>query len=299
MKILITGSTGLIGKTLVETLTEKGHTVHTLVRKKTGNSNEFLWNLQENHIEDEAFHNIDSIIHLAGASIANRWTKTYKKELYSSRVDTANLLKKYVEKHQLKLKSFISASGVNYYGTFTSNEILTEETPIRKLDFLAGLCRDWEAASLEFSEFADRVICLRTAPVLSKKGGTLEPLKKITNLNLASPIGSGDQWMNWIHLDDLIEMYVMAVENPEMNGIYNAVADEIPNNKNFMKELTRKLNKFFIPIPIPEFIIKFILGEMSTIVLDGSRVGNQKIKSFGFQFKHPMLGEAIENLIKK
>ena len=136
MKILITGASGLIGKSLVKKLIERGHSVNVLVRKKTNKPNEFLWNLEENFIEDEAFFGVESIIHLAGATIAKRWTNKYKKELYTSRIDTAKLLKKYALKHHLQLKSFISASGVNYYGTFTSNEILTEETPIKKLDFL-------------------------------------------------------------------------------------------------------------------------------------------------------------------
>ena len=274
MKILITGASGLIGKSLVKKLIERGHSVNILVRKKTNEPNEFLWNLEENFIEDEAFFGVESIIHLAGATIAKRWTNKYKKELYTSRIDTAKLLKKYALKHHLQLKSFISASGVNYYGTFTSNEILTEDTPIKKLDFLAELCKNWEEAAFE-------------------------PLKKITDLNLASAIGSGDQWMNWIHIDDLVELYVMAVENQEMNGSYNAVAEEIPSNKNFMKELARKSKKLFIPIPVPRFLIKLMLGEMSTIILEGCRVSNQKIKSLGFEFQYPHLEETFENLLQK
>lgn len=297
MKILITGATGLIGKRLVNRLKEKGHSVNILVRNKTENPNEFLWNTTENFIEDEAFTNVESIIHLSGASIGKRWTKNYKKELHDSRVETANLLFSYAKKNELKLKSFISASGINYYGTFTSNEILTEEIPIKKLDFLANLCKNWEEAALQFSEISERVVCLRTSPVLSQKGGTLELLKKVTNLNLASPLGSGDQWMNWIHLDDLVEMYVFAVENTEMEGAFNAVADEIPSNKNFMKELAKKMKKLFIPIPVPRHLIQLILGEMSTIILEGSRASNQKIKSLGFEFKHPMLSETFENLL--
>lgn len=297
MKILITGATGLIGKRLANRLKEKGHSVNILVRNKTENPNEFLWNTTENFIEDEAFTNVESIIHLSGASIGKRWTKNYKKELHDSRVETSNLLFSYAKKHELKLKSFISASGINYYGTFTSNEILTEEMPIKKLDFLANLCKNWEEAALQFSEISERVVCLRTSPVLSQKGGTLELLKKVTNLNLASPLGSGDQWMNWIHLDDLVEMYVFAVENTEMEGAFNAVADEIPSNKNFMKGLAKKMKKLFIPIPVPRHLIQLILGEMSTIILEGSRASNQKIKSLGFEFKHPMLSETFENLL--
>ena len=152
MKILITGATGLIGKYLVRKLKENGHEIVILTRKKTEKPNEFQWNPDQNFIEDAALENIEAIIHLAGATIAKRWTKEYKKELYSSRINAANLLKSYCEKHQIKLKSFISASGINYYGTFTSDEILTENSPIKKLDFLAELSVDWEKSAYQFSE---------------------------------------------------------------------------------------------------------------------------------------------------
>ena len=299
MKILVTGATGLIGKYLVRKLKEKGHEIAILTRKKTGKPNEFQWNPDQNFIEDAAFENIEAIIHLAGATIAKRWTKEYKKELYSSRINAANLLKSYCEKHQIKLKSFISASGINYYGTFTSDEILTENSPIKKLDFLAELSVDWEKSAYQFSEISERVVCLRTAMVLAKEGGSFVPLKKLTDFNLASPVGTGKQWMNWIHIEDLANMYVEAIENPQYNGSYNAVADETVTNETFMKSMAQKSNKFFLPIPVPAFMMKLIMGEMSSIILEGSRASNEKIKSTGFTFKYPDLNTALEDLINK
>ena len=299
MKILVTGATGLIGKYLIKRLKKNGHEVVILTRKKSEKPNEFQWNPNENFIEDAAFENIEAIIHLAGATIAKRWTKEYKKELYSSRINAANLLKSYCVKHQTKLKSFISASGINYYGTFTSDEILTEDTSIKKLDFLAKLSADWEKSAFEFSEIAERVVCLRTAMVLAKEGGSFVPLKKLTDFNLASPVGKGKQWMNWIHIEDLAKMYVEAIENPHYKGNYNAVADEIVTNKTFMKILAKKSHKFFLPIPVPEFILKLVLGEMSTIILEGSRASNEKIKSVGFTFKYSILNAALEDLLSK
>ncbi len=297
MKILITGATGLIGKSLVKKLEKEGHIVNILTRKKTNNPNEFQWNQDKNFIEDEAFHDVESIIHLAGATIAKRWTTNYKKELFSSRIDTAKLLKTYCDKHNLRLKSFISASGINYYGTFTSNEILTEEMPIKKLDFLAQLSKDWETAAYEFTGIADRVVCLRTSMVLAKEGGSFAALKRLANFNLASPVGSGDQWMNWIHIDDLVNMFASAVENNNINGNYNAVADELVSNKNFMKKLAKKCKRLFIPIAVPEFVIKLLLGEMSSIILEGTRASNQKIKSEGFVFQYDTLDKTLESLI--
>lgn len=299
MKILITGATGLIGSALVKKLQDKGHTVNILSRDTSTLPNEYLWDVKKNFIEDDAFAGIDSIIHLAGATIAKRWTNEYKKELTTSRVDSARLLKTYCEKHNIQLKSFISASGINYYGTFTSNEILTEDMPIKKLDFLALLSKEWEEAAYKFSGIAERVICLRTAMVLAKEGGSFLPLKRITNLNLASAVGSGDQWMNWIHIDDLVDMYIAAVENENINGSYNAVADELVTNKAFMKALAQKCKRMFLPIAVPELIMKLFLGEMSSIILEGSRAGNQKIKSKGFIFKYGMLGNAFDSLLEK
>ena len=299
MKILVTGATGLIGKYLVRKLEKNRHEVVTLTRKKTSKPNEFQWNPNENFIEDTAFVNIEAIIHLAGATIAKRWTKEYKKELYSSRINAANLLKSYCEKHQIKLKSYISASGINYYGTFTSDEILTENSPIKKLDFLAELSVDWEKSAFQFSEIAERVVCLRTAMVLAKEGGSFVPLKKLTDFNLASPVGKGKQWMNWIHIEDLANMYVEAIENPQYKGSYNAVADETVTNEAFMKSLAKKSHKFFLPLPVPELMMKLVLGEMSTIILDGSRASNEKIKSDGFIFKYSHLNAALDNLLSK
>lgn len=297
MKILVTGATGLIGKSLVKKLEENGHTINLLTRKKSGKKNEFLWNPKKNFIEDDAFIDIEAVIHLAGATIAKRWTETYKKEMHFSRVNAAQLIKKYCEKHQISLDSFISASGINYYGTYTSSEILTEDSSVKKIDYLAQLSKDWEEAAYQFSGIAKRVICLRTAMVLAKDGGSFVPLKKLTDFNLASPVGKGNQWMNWIHLDDLVALYVAAIENKTINGSYNAVADEYVTNKDFMKILAEKSKKHFLPIPIPSFIIKLALGEMSTIVLEGSRTSNEKIKNTGFTFKYPLISSALENLL--
>lgn len=297
MKILITGATGLIGKSLVKRLEKEGHIVNILTRKKTDKPNEFQWDYEKNFIEDEAFSGIESIIHLAGATIAKKWTNAYKKELISSRIDTAKLLKTYCEKHNIHLKSFISSSGINYYGTFTSNEIFTEDMPIRKLDFLAQLSKDWEEEAYKFSGIADRVVCLRTSMVLAKEGGSFPALKKVANFNLASPVVSGDQWMNWIHIDDLVKMYVAAVENSNFNGSYNAVADELVSNKDFMKRLAKKCKRLFFPIAVPEFVMKLVFGEMSSIILEGSRASNQKIKSEGFVFHYGMLDKAFESLM--
>lgn len=297
MNILITGGTGLVGTALVNKLKERNHTVRILTRSESEEENEFYWNIAEKKIDDKAFENLDCIIHLAGANISERWTDDYKKELYSSRIDSANLLREYCEKKGIHLQSFISSSGVNYYGTFTSDQILTEESQIVENDFLAKLCVEWENAADQFSSIAERVVCLRTAVVLSRKGGAFPLLKKTVNLNIGSGVGTGKQWMNWIHIDDLVNMYVEAVENTSLNGKYNAVADEIPTNEVFMKKLAKAADKFFLPFNVPPFVMKSVFGEMSSIILEGTRADNKKIKSQGFDFKYSTVDEAFKNLV--
>ncbi len=297
MNILITGGTGLVGAALVKELQKRNHTVRILSRSQSEAKNEFHWNVAEKIIDEKAFENLDCIIHLAGANISERWTDDYKKELYSSRIDSANLLKAYCEQNNVQLKSFISASGINYYGTFTSDQILTEDSGIIKNDFLAKLCAAWEDAADQFSAISDRVICLRTAVVLSKNGGAYPLLKKTVDLNIGSGVGSGKQWMNWIHIDDLVTMYVEAVENSAINGKYNAVADEIPTNEIFMKKMATTAGKFFLPFNVPSFVMKSVFGEMSSIILKGTRADNKKIKSQGFDFKYAQLDEAFKDLM--
>lgn len=297
MKILITGATGLIGTDLVKKLRERNHEVNALVRTKTGAENEFLWHQKKGEIDEKAFEGIDSIIHLAGASVGKKWTEDYKKELYSSRIDTAHFLFKTCIKLNVKLKSYIAASGINYYGTYTSDEILTENDPLIHRDFLSELSVAWENSADEFSSISDKIVWQRTAMVLSKKGGSFPMLKKIVDYNMGAAIGSGQQWMNWIHLDDLVDIYIDSVENPEISGKYNAVADEIPTNEEFMKGLAKADGKLFLPINVPGFMMKIIMGEMSEIILTGTRASNDKIKSTGFNFKYLTIDQAFKDLV--
>lgn len=297
MKILITGATGLVGTDLVKNLRARNHEVNTLVRKKTGEENEFLWDQKKGEIDENAFDGIDSIIHLAGASIGERWTDDYKKVLFSSRIDTAHLLFKTCKKLNLKLDSFVIASGINYYGTYTSDNILTEEDSVQHQDFLSELSVAWENSADEFHSVAERIVWLRTAMVLSDKGGSFPLLKKLTDFNIGSAIGSGKQWMNWIHLEDLVNIYTLAIENASISGKYNALADELPTNKEFMQKLAKSSGKFFLPINAPAFAVKLAMGEMAEIIVEGTRADNSKIKKEGFEFKYETLDQAFKDLV--
>lgn len=295
MTVLISGATGLVGKKLTKELKAKGYTVRSLSRKKEKDS--FYWNVNENYIDPKAFENLDAIIHLAGAPISGKWTKAYKKELYESRVNTADLLFDYAKKYSPDLKTFISASGTNYYGTFTSDKIFTEEDQNGD-DFLGNLCKDWENAAFQFETLGTRVVALRTAAVLAENSGMLKEFMPLAKWNLASPLGSGKQIVPWIHLDDLTQMYMYALEIENVKGAYNAVAPEIITNKEFTKTITKVMKKSMFLPNVPSFALKLILGEMSSIALEGSAASPQKIQNTGFQFKFPELEPALKDLIQ-
>lgn len=297
MNILITGGTGLVGRALCKKLESCGHEVRVLTRSKNQKENHYHWDVAQKQIDEKAFVNLNCIIHLAGASISKRWTEEYKKELFSSRIDSANFLFDICKEKNIHLKSFISASGINFYGTFTSDKILKESDGVIERDFLAQLSDDWEDAADQFMPIADRVMCLRTAMVLAREDGAFPLLKKTVDFNLGSAVGSGKQWMNWIHLDDLVQMYVDSVENEVINGKINAVAEETVTNKTFMRKLAEASDKLFLPVNVPDFVLKLALGEMSSIILKGTRASNDKIQSLGFKFKYPQLQKAFQDLV--
>ncbi|SMC51408.1 TIGR01777 family oxidoreductase [Moheibacter sediminis] len=293
--VLISGATGLVGKKLKAALEAKNYTVRSLSRKKEKDL--FYWNLQENYVDPKAFENLNTIIHLAGAPISEKWTKEYKKELYDSRIKTAELLFENTKKYAPDLKTFITSSGANYYGTFTTDKIFSENEPNGN-DFLGNLCLDWENAAFKFESLGTRVATVRTAAVLSDKDGMLKKLMPLTKLNLASPLGSGKQIVPWIHIDDLVGIYIHILENENLNGAFNACAPEIVNNSQFTKTLAKTMSKSAFLPDVPSFILKIILGEMSSIVLKGSAVSPEKIQNSRFKFQFPELNSALKNLIQ-
>lgn len=295
--ILVTGGAGLIGKHLCNLLKEKGYQVLVLSRTKTEDPTTFYWNVDENYVDKQAIIKAHYIIHLAGAGIADkRWTKTRKKLLIDSRVESANLLFNSVKKLNPKLKGFISASGIGYYGATTSNKIYTENST-EENDFISTICKLWEKASLRFNFINIRTVIFRTGVVLSNEGGALPKLSKPIKFGLGAALGSGKQFIPWIHIDDLCNMYIEAFENNEINGVYNAVAPEHITNKTLTKTIAETLKKPIWLPNIPPFIFKMIFGKMAIILLEGSRVSSKKIIATKFQFKFPKLREAIEDLI--
>ena len=293
--ILVTGGTGFIGNALSDLLRENGHSVLILSRTKTDYPNTFYWNLAEHYIDPEAIIKADYIIHLAGEGIADkRWTKERKHLLISSRVDSANLLFEKVKELNPNLKGFISASGIGYYGATTSEKIYNENDAAGR-DFVSAICKLWEKAANQFNKINIRTVIFRTGVVISKEGGALEKLSQPIKLGVGAALGSGKQFIPWIHLEDLCNIYLYAIENEEIKGIYNAVAPEQLTNKSLTKIIANKLKKPLWLPNIPAFVMKLILGKMAAIILEGSRVSSEKIMATGFKFNYPTIKEALDN----
>jgi len=293
--ILISGGTGLIGRRLSYLLKAKGYKIHLLSRECNPKNlfPTFLWNINQYTIDDSAFNGVSHIIHLTGAGVANkRWTNKRKNEILDSRVASTNLLYDTVKRLEVPLKSFVAASATGYYGSTTTDKIF-KETNKPGNNFLSKVCELWEKAINQFEHLKIRTVILRTGIVLSNEGGAL---KKMTTPVITS-IGNGKQFMPWIHIDDLCELYIKGIEDNKFQGVYNAVSTEHITNFSFSKVLSKIVKKPFIPFMAPKVLLKIALGEMSSIILNGNRVSAEKIKQAGFKFKFGNLNKALKNLL--
>jgi len=299
--ILITGGTGVIGKHLSEKFKEKGYSVAILSRVSRHDTDirSYAWNIDKSEIEKLAIETADSIIHLAGANIGDkRWSNKRRQLIIDSRIKTGKLIFEKLKENKNKPKAFISASATGFYGTITTNKIFSETDPPSS-DFLGDTCRQWEQSADRFEELGIRTVKIRTGLVLTKQGGVLAKMILPINIGIGSAMGSGRQYMPWIHIDDLCGIYIKAVEDTEMNGAYNAVAPEHKTNKDFTKTLARVLKKPYWFPNIPALLLKLIFGKMSEILLEGSRVSSEKITSAGYRFKFTNLESALLDLLTK
>lgn len=302
-KILITGGTGLVGTALTEFLVEKNYVVTILTRDKNKTSKHpnitySFWDFDKGIIDKDELLSANYIVHLAGAGIADKpWSANRKKEILDSRVEPIRLIHNSLKNNPHQLKAFVSASGVGYYGAITTNTIFDEKASAAN-DFLGKTCLQWEQAVDEIAEIPIRTVKLRTGIVLAKNGGALPKMMQPFKFGLGAALGSGKQIMPWIHIDDLAQFYVAAIENDNFNGAYNAIAGNV-SNKDFSKTLSKAINKPFWLPNVPSFMLKLFLGEMAVILLEGSAVSNQKLLQTGFKLKFTNLEEALMKLVGK
>lgn len=294
--ILITGGTGLVGKHLTNLLLEKGYTVSHLSRTAGKNLKvkTFLWNVPESSIDANCINGVDMIIHLAGAGIAEkRWTDERKKELIGSRTQSISLIYNLLKQHPHQVKKVISASATGFYSD-RGNELVTEESAPAN-DFLGKCCVAWEKAVDEGAALGLEILKFRTGVVLTDEGGALKQLALPIKFGFGTILGSGKQWVPWIHLQDTIDLYLFGIENG-LTGVYNMVAPNPASNAKLTVTSAIQLNRPLWLPKVPAFALKLFLGEMSAVVLASTKVSAAKTEQAGFIFKYPTIQDAIREI---
>ncbi|WP_162341134.1 TIGR01777 family oxidoreductase [Cyclobacterium salsum] len=294
--ILITGGSGLIGNSITKLLQSQGKEVAWLSRNPDKQQQKsFYWDPEKGILDQESLYWANGIIHLAGAGVADkRWTDSRKKEILDSRVKSGHLLYQELQKIKDKPKALISSSAVGFYGFNTGEKLVFEGNPPGK-DFLATVVKEWETATEKIQDLKIRTVLLRIGIVLSKDGGALPEILKPP---VAAPLGNGKQYMSWIHIEDLSRMFVHALENPGLSGIYNAVGPVPVTNRGLTKKAAHFKGKPFIDVGVPGFALKIVLGEMAQMVLGGNRVSSEKMEGTGFQYLYSDLNQALKQIFE-
>ena len=297
MKLVMTGASGFIGSVLCSRLLQKGHTLTLLTRSaprdpSTGTKRWLHWRPGMSGDWESALAGADGVINLAGEPIAKkRWTVKQKHQLRLSRIDTTVGLVRAIAKAKQKPKCLLNASAVGYYGP-CGNEAVGEEAPAGT-DFLAALCRDWENEAMKAEKLGVRVIRLRTGIVLGPGGGALAKMAPPFKFFVGGPLGSGKQWMSWIHLEDEVGLIVHLIEDPQASGAVNATAPNSATMKEFCCTLGQVMGR---PswVPVPAFALRLKLGEMAEMLLTGQRAVPTAAEKFGYRFRYPNLPEALQ-----
>lgn len=297
--VLITGGSGLIGNAFSERMKAEGHEVRLLGRAFKGKESEgkYYWNLERGEIDEKALSGITWLVHLAGEPVAGkRWTTSRKKAIVDSRVKSTELLLDAIERTGNKPKHVVSASAVGYYGAVTSEQVFTE-TDVPGHDFLAKVCVEWEKQASRFKEELNiPVSVVRIGVVFSKDGGALRQILQPMRMGAGINLGSGRQWLPWIHIDDLVSMIHFLLQR-ELEGTYNAVAPQTVTFSDVNREAAKRMNRFVFPLGIPKFLLELALGEQAAIVVEGSRVTPQKVQKNGFAFSYPHIKSALGDIL--
>ena len=299
-RVLITGGSGLVGRRLTDMLIEKGYEVCWLSRTSDTGSRikKYIWDIRKGYIDPAALAATDYIIHLAGAGVADKpWTTARKQEILESRTHSTALLTKALREMPHRVKAVIGASAIGIYGLDTGNRLLTENAPAGQ-DFLARVVQAWEAETDLIAKLGIRVVKIRIGIVFSNEGGALPKLVQPVRLYAGAPLGSGKQWMSWIHIDDLCRLFIWAIENPQASGAYNAVSPNPATNEAVTKAVGKILHRPILPLNVPAFAIKLIFGQMGNIVLGGNKVSSSRVEQEGFVFQYPQLEGALQDLLR-
>jgi uncharacterized protein len=300
LSVLITGGSGLIGRHLTSKLIAEGYSVSHLTRKKDSNAavSTITWDPVKKIIDTDALRGTDFVIHLAGANIGEkRWSVSRKNEILSSRYDTTQFLFNILKDSGVILKAFISASATGIYGNETTDTIFNETYPAGK-GFLSNVCRQWEEAADLFGNSGIRTVKIRTSVVMEKDDSALSRILMPAKFGFLVRTGSGNQYMPWIHIDDLCNIYLKALRDNNMHGAYNATAPQHVTHNEFMSVLGKVINRPVFPVAVPSIALKTIMGEMSEVILYGSRVSSEKLISSGYKFIFGNLEDALKDLFR-
>ena len=297
MKILITGATGLVGTEILNLCTQHHFFVHYLTTtkakiKKTTTAQGFYWNPLTQEVDSNCLKGVDAIINLAGATIGKRWTTAYKKEIIESRVQSVKLLYTLLSENKHQVKNIVSASAIGVYPSSFST-IYKESSSLVATSFLGKVVCAWETEIEHLSKLNIAICTLRIGIVLSKKGGALQKIAQPIRLGLGAVLGNGEQLQSWIHLKDLVRLFLFALEK-NLQGVYNAVASEAVTNAKMTKAIALQLKKPLWLPKIPAFVVKLLLGEMADLVLESQQVSNDTILETGFLFEYEKLEEALK-----
>ncbi|RYU79733.1 TIGR01777 family oxidoreductase [Hymenobacter persicinus] len=296
-KVLITGGTGLIGTRLADMLIDAGYEVAILSRHPSQSRyRSFRWDPATGTIDEAAVPYADYIINLAGSSVSDgKWTRERKHEILTSRLQGTSLIARELAKDNQHVRTFLSASAIGIYGD-SGDALVTEDTaPASTDDFLVDVSQQWEKAGRRVQELGIRTVLMRIGIVLSPEGGALVPLARTVKMMAGAPLGSGKQFMSWIHLDDLCRLFMQVLEEPQWQGTYNAVAPNPVTNQEFTETLAEVMHRPLVLPKVPAFGLKLMMGEMSEIVLGSQRVSAQKVLNQGFRFEYPELRGALES----
>jgi len=294
-KILVTGSSGLIGRALVPYLTAQGHEVATLGRRPDrSDPTAYSWSPDDGEIESGALENVDAVIHLAGANLAaGRWTKARKHEIRESRIRSTQVLVDAMARAERPVATLVSSSAIGYYGD--TGEHAADESALLGKGFLAELCRDWEAEALKAAAGGTRVVLMRTGVVLTPKGGALGSLLPVFRKGAGGRVGSGKQWMSWISLDDMVAAFLHAVDTPELEGPCNGISPGAVRNAEFTEIFAGVINRP-AALPVPGMALRLLFGQMADETLLAScRVVPGVLENSGFQFRHRDLESALRH----
>lgn len=296
-KILITGGSGTVGQHLSMLLMRKGYEVVHLSRSEGKNPKikTFLWNIEAKEIDANCIDGVDVIVHLAGAGIADsRWTAERKKTLIESRTHSIQLIYDLLKKYPHQVNSVISAGASGFYSD-RGDEWMTENSAPNK-DFLANCSIWWEQAVDEALAMGLRVVKFRTGIILDKKEGALPKMVFPIKLGLGAPLGSGKQYVSWIHIHDVANMYLKGIEDENLQGAYNMSTPNPLTNAELTKAIAKTLKKPLWLPNIPAFLLKLIFGKMSAVVLGSTRMDVKKITATGFQFRYPDIDSALQEI---